>query len=441
MNWSLAQIAAITGGTLIGPNATVSSVGTDSRDVAEGSLFVALKGEAHDGHRFVESALAAGAAGVLVERGQTVEPRVEVEDTLAALLALGSERRNELSIPVIAITGSSGKTSTKDFAVAALPNAHGSPRSFNNEIGVPLTVLGTPSDAAHLVMEVGSRGRGHIASLMGAVRPDVAIITNLGVVHMETFGTPAGLAAAKWEIVDALEESGVAVLPVDEPRLLPPTRVFAGRTITFGGTGADVAVEGLQLDSRGCPTFRLSTPIGSGDVQLGVIGAHHALNAAAAVAAGVAVNAPLDVMMAGLTEAQLSPWRMERHDGRFTVINDAYNANPDSMAAALRLVADLPGRSVAILGKMAELGHLESSEHQRLGRLASALGFAELIIVGEDPGLALGAGAIATSVDSHDEAAEAARSMVRDGDVVLVKASRSVGLETLASNLAEDAKR
>ena len=441
MNWSLARVAAITDGTLIGPDATVESIGTDSRDLRQASLFVALRGEAHDGHRFVEAALAAGAAGVLVEPGQTVEPRIEVDDTLAALLALGSARRDELSIPVVAITGSSGKTSTKDLAVAALPKAHGSPRSFNNEIGVPLTVLGTPPDAEHLVMEVGSRGRGHISSLMTAVRPDVSIITNLGVVHMETFGTPEGLAAAKWEIVEALEPAGVAVLPVHEPRLLPPTRVFAGTTITFGGSGADVAVEGLDLDSDGYPSFRLSTPVGSGEVRLPVIGAHHALNAAAAVAAGVAVNAPLDVMMAGLAEAQLSPWRMERHDGRFTVINDAYNANPTSMAAAFRLVAGLPGRSVAVLGKMAELGHLAESEHQRLGQLAKDLGFAELVIVGEDPGLARGAGSIATSVESQEEAEDMARSLIRDGDVVLVKASRSVGLETLAIKLAEEAKR
>lgn len=441
MNWTLSQVASITGGLLVGEDGAITSVLTDSRDGLQGSLFVALVGEFHDGHAFVADALSSGARGVLVAPGLDVEPRVEVVDTMDALLALGIARRSELDIPVVAITGSSGKTSTKDLLVAALPNAHGSPKSFNNEIGVPLTVLATPHTAEYLVMEVGSRGVGHIASLMGAVRPDVAIITNLGVVHMETFGTPAGLAAAKWEIVEALSDSGVAILPADQPELLAPRRHFTGRTITFGIDHADVAVTDLSLDGLGRPRFTVTTPLGTGEVQLPVIGAHQALNAAAALAAGVAMNVPLTVMMEGLTEATPSPWRMERHDGRFTVINDAYNANPDSMAAAFRLVAALPGRSVAVLGKMAELGHLAEDEHLRIGRMARDLGFAEIVVVGDDPGLAKGAGAIATSVDTAEQAHELIAGTVRDGDVILVKGSRSVGLETLAASLADEATR
>ncbi len=438
LSWSPAEIAAATGGRVFGdPSVRVTSVVTDSREAGPGALFVAMRGEAQDGHAYAGDALRAGAAAVLVEPANTMQPRIEVADTSVALRDLAAARRDQFIVPVIAVTGSTGKTSTKDLLAAALPNAAASPKSYNNEVGVPLTVLGARHDAEYLVVEVGSRGRGHIAWLMPAVRPDVAIVTNLGVVHLETFGTTDELAAAKFELVEGLVAGGTAVLPVDEPRLRRP---HAGTTLTFGeNPRADVAVADLELDDVGRPTFTLRTPAGSRRIRTGLRGAHQAKNAAAAVGAGLAVGVSLDTLAAGLEQAQASAWRMEIHPGRFTVVNDAYNANPDSVLAALETVARLPGRHVAVLGKMAELGHVEAEEHRRMGAEVARLGYAALITVGEDPGYGAGAGDLAIEVSDIDDALGVLRDVLRDGDVVLVKASRAIGLERLAHRLVEEA--
>lgn len=436
--WTLAEVAEITDGTLVGdPAGIVTTVGIDSRDVQPGQLFVAVSGERFDGHDFVAEALDRGAVGAIVSGSQRPEwtTTVRVSDTQAALRDLAAARRRELDIPVIAVTGSTGKTSTKDLLAAALSHSWASPRSFNNEFGVPLTVLATPGSARYLVVEVGSRGLGHIAWLMPAVRPDVAIITNLGVVHLETFGTVEQLAAAKWELVEALGDGGVAVVPSDDSRL---HRSHRGRTTTFGQSPrADVSVRDVVVDDSGRPRFTLVTQSGERPVRLTMAGRHQALNAAAAVAAGLAVGADLDAMVAGLESASGSPWRMEVHRGPVTVVNDAYNANPDSVASALRTVAELPGRHVAVLGTMAELGSVSEEEHLRIGGLAERLGFAALIVVGEDPGLARGAPRIARHVATAGEAEAVLSGFLKEGDVVLVKASRAVGLESLAARLIE----
>ncbi len=439
--WDLAGLADAVGGRLVGsPDDEITGVSTDSRSITAGSLFVAIRGETYDGHVYTEEAITAGAKAVLVEASAAVasEPRIEVEDTLTALRDLAAARRTALAMPVVAITGSTGKTSTKDLLAAALPDAYASPRSFNNEIGVPLTILGAPSDAAHLVVEVGSRGAGHIRWLMPAVRPDVAIITNLGLVHLETFGSTDGLADAKFELVESLGAGGVAVLPVEEERLRRPHR---GTSMTFGTSPrADVHVDDITLDEGGRPSFTLHTAAGSRDLTLPLPGRHQALNAAAAAAAGLAVGVPLERLCSGMEKAAGSAWRMEIHRGRYTVVNDAYNANPDSVEAALRTVAEMPGRHVAVLGKMAELGPVEKAEHLRIGDLAHDLGFAAVIVVGEDPGIAEGARPIARPVPDADAALAILDEYLRDGDTVLVKASRSVGLERLALRLAEAAR-
>lgn len=385
--WTLADVAAATGGTLDGdPAAPVTTIGIDSREVQPGQVFVAVSGERFDGHDFVAEALESGAVGAIVSGSQRPgwTTTVRVSDTQAALRDLAAARRRELDIPVIAVTGSTGKTSTKDLLAAALDRSWASPRSFNNEFGVPLTVLATPDSSRYLVVEVGSRGLGHIAWLMPAVRPDVAIITNLGVVHLETFGTVEQLAAAKWELVEALGDGGIAVVPSDDSRL---HRSHRGRTVTFGQSPrADVSVRDVVVDDAGRPRFTLVTRAGERPVRLAMAGRHQTLNAAAAVAAGLAVGADLDAMVAGLKTASGSPWRMEVHEGPITVVNDAYNANPDSVAAALRTVAELPGRHIAVLGRMAELGSVSEEEHLRIGALTERLGYAGLIVVGEDPG-------------------------------------------------------
>ncbi len=440
LSWTLGSVAAALGGDLFGDPATpVSSVGIDSRTTTPGQLFVAIRGERFDGHDFVESALGNGVAGVVVNRGATMPsgPHVVVDDTASALLTLAATRRNEITVPVVAVTGSTGKTSTKDLLAAALPDATASLRSFNNEVGVPLTVLGVPDTAHHVVLEVGSRGRGHIAWLAPAVQPDVSIITNLGVVHLETFGTVETLADSKWELVEALTDGGTAVLPVDESRL---HRSHSGSTLTFGmSPSADVAVAELALDDGGLPSFVLRTPIGTAAVRLPLPGAHQSLNAAAAVAAGMAVGVDLGTMVHGLETAAGSPWRMEIHRGSFSVVNDAYNANPDSVRAALHTVAAMPGRRIAVLGRMAELGQREAEEHRRMGAEAQKLGFAAVVVVGDDPGYASGAGSIAVSATDIEHAGTIVTDLVRQGDVVLVKASRSVGLEKLAAQLIDQA--
>ncbi|HEX9645077.1 MAG TPA: UDP-N-acetylmuramoyl-tripeptide--D-alanyl-D-alanine ligase [Acidimicrobiia bacterium] len=438
LDWTLADVASATGGTVVGgASTTVVAVGTDSRNVEPGELFVAVRGDRYDGHDFVAAAISAGAAAAMLEVGRSpATPRVEVDDTLVALRDLAVRRRGQIAAPVVAVTGSTGKTSTKDLLAGALPAAWASPRSFNNEVGVPLTVLGTPLDAGHVVVEVGSRGAGNITWLMPAVRPDVAVITNLGVVHLETFGTPEALADAKWELVEGLGGDGVAVLPHDEPRL---RRSHNGSTLTFGmGPGPDVAVEDLRLDPWGAPSFVLATPQGRLPVTLRLTGAHQARNAAAAAAAALACGVDPARIVRGLGEAVAAPWRMEIHRGAVTVVNDAYNANPDSMAAALDTVAGLAGRHVAVLGRMAELGDVEAAEHRRIGAMAAQAGYAAVIVVGDDPGFADGAGRIARSVPDQASALRVLAGFLREGDVVLVKASRAVGLEGLACELVKE---
>ena len=446
LQWTLHDVARATSGSVRGDPATpITTVATDSRTAKPGSLFVAIRGERFDGHAFIGAATKGGSVAALIERGRDggALASVEVEDTTEALRNLAVARRSQLEVPVIAITGSTGKTSTKDLLAASVPGAWASPRSYNNEVGVPLTVLATPPAAEFLVVEVGSRGTGHINWLAPAIRPGVAIITNLGVVHLETFGTTERLADAKWELVAALDTGGTAVLPADEPRL---DRPHAGRTITFGEapTIADVTVSGLSLDRIGRASFTISVSdrhgleAWEGVVRLGLSGRHQASNAAAAAAAGAALGLDVAALVAAMEHAVGSPWRMEVHEGPVTVVNDAYNANPDSMEGALRTVAAMPGRHVAVLGRMAELGQVAEAEHVRIGRLAAELGYTAVIVVGTEPGIAVGAGDIAHAVVTEDEAAALLAEVLRPGDTVLVKASRAIGLESLASRLVEE---
>lgn len=442
--WTLEEVAAITGGEVVGDTtAIVTSVGTDSRSVTDGSLFVAIRGEHFDGHEFAAMAIKEGAVGALVsaatfftgEAGGEHVPAVVVENTLDALLALAEDHRNRFAGKVIAITGSTGKTSTKDLLAAVLPDGHASPRSFNNDIGVPITILGAPLDAPFMVVEVGSRGRGHIDHLMSAVRPDVAVITNLGVVHLETFGTMAALADAKWELAAAVGSAGHVVIPVDEPRLARDTDA---RVWTFGENGT-VGFADVTVDACGLSSFTLVFDGDRYPVRLRMAGQHQVLNAAAAFAAAVAAGADPQEVAAGLELATGSPWRMEIHRGRFTVVNDTYNANPDSMRSAIETVTRMLGRRIAVVGYMAELGQVSAQEHSKIGQLLRERHYASVVIVGEEPGMAEAYGPSAVRVATVADAVEITLGLVRTGDVVLVKASRSVGLEQVAARLIEEA--
>jgi UDP-N-acetylmuramoyl-tripeptide--D-alanyl-D-alanine ligase len=366
--------------------------------------------------------LPAGAAGI------------EAGDPLEALRSLAEQRRTELTMPVAAITGSNGKTTTKDLLAAALgAGAHKSPRSYNNEIGVPLTILGAPDDAKAVVAEVGSRGIGHIAHLSSCLRPDIAIITNIGRAHLETFGDESTIVEAKWELVESLGDHGVAVLPAGDERL---TGRRSGPMLTFGEVpAADVSVGDVVLAPDGRPSCTMAHGGRRLRLEVALAGRHQPVNLAAAVAAALALGEDFEEAALRAAASGGSAWRMEVHAGRFTVVNDAYNANPDSTAAALATVAAMPGRHVAVLGKMHELGDAEAAAHREVGERARALGFAAVVVVGDDPGIADGAGPVARRVGGIDEASEVLGSYLSDGDVVLVKASRAEGLERLAEML------
>jgi UDP-N-acetylmuramoyl-tripeptide--D-alanyl-D-alanine ligase len=453
---TLAEVAAFTGGVLTGPGDAriTGKVTLDSRTVAPGDLFVAVAGERVDGHDFLGAAAAAGAVAALGSRADDALPGIVVDDPVAALgrLAAGVHARLTAGgLRTLAITGSSGKTSTKDLLGQVLGTAGPTvspPGSYNNDIGLPLTVLSADEETRFLVLEMGSRGPGHIARLCGVARPQVGVVLNVGSAHLGEFGSPDGIAAAKGELVEALPADGTAVLNADDPRVLGMASRTRARVVTTGrGLDADVRAAGVALDEAARARFVLAAGGEEHPVALQVVGEHQVDNALSAAAAALAVGmAPGDVATALWAATSRSRWRMEvsRRDDGVTVVNDAYNANPESMRAALAALAGLPaGRRIAVLGAMGELGPDAAAEHERLGRDVAAAGVDLLVVVGADAvGIADGAAAAGRrageeSVHVPDRAAarELLSEVLRPGDVVLVKASRSYGLELLAADL------
>lgn len=432
MRLGTTEVADACGGTVSGPEVTVDGACIDSRLVRGGELFVTLRAE-RDGHAFLDAALDAGAGACLVERAAERGTSVVVEDTFVALTQLGSRMRDRLPERVIGITGSVGKTSTKDLTAAALGRQYrvsASAKSFNNELGVPLTILDSPDDTEAVVIEMGARGRGHVASLCAVARPLVGVVTVVGLSHSEFFGTVEDVAVAKAELVEALPAHGTAVLNADAPLVAAMASRTDARVLTFGLAAGDVRAAGIRLDDDLRPHFRLQTPWGDAGVELQVRGHHQVANALAAAAAALASGAGLDGVAAGLGDAQLSPWRMELHraPSGALILNDSYNANPLSMEAALRGLAELPAlRRTAVLGIMAELGDVGPSEHARMAALAAELGIRVIAVGAADYGVEL--------VDDAGGALERLGT-VGEGDAVLVKGSRAAGLESLASTLA-----
>ncbi len=434
MRFTASELAAAVDGTLHGPDVTCDGAGIDSRELVPGMLFVPVVAE-RNGHDFIDAARRRGAACHLTSQfpGPEAEPgpAVEVDDTVAALGRLGAHARRRLPDRVVAVTGSVGKTSVKDLAAAALDVRYrttASVRSFNNELGVPLTLVNAPEGSEAAVVEIGARGRGHIASLCPLVAPTVGIVTMVGAAHTELFGSVDEVAVAKGELVEALPAEGTAVLNADQPLVA----AMAGRTeatvVTYGSTG-DVRAEDVRLDRSLRPRFRLVSPWGEVDVALEVSGEHNVSNALAAASAALALGVTAAEVATGLGRARLSPWRMEvaTAAGGAVVINDAYNANPMSMTSALRSLAKVEaGRRVAVVGLMAELGPTAEAEHQAMARLADELGL-ELIPVGTD---LYGRPPVA----DRDEAL-VALGPLGPTDAVLVKGSRVAGLEHLAQRL------
>ncbi|MDT0435304.1 MULTISPECIES: UDP-N-acetylmuramoyl-tripeptide--D-alanyl-D-alanine ligase [Streptomyces] len=454
---SLAEIASVVGGQthdIPDPSVQVTAqVVRDSREVVPGSLFVAFTGERVDGHDFAEQVVGAGAVAVLGSRPVGV-PAIVVDDVQAALGALARHVVHRLGATVVALTGSAGKTSTKDLIAQVLQRAAPTvwtPGSFNNEIGLPLTALSATDETRFLILEMGARGIGHIRYLTGLTPPKVGLVLNVGTAHIGEFGGREQIAVAKGELVESLPADGTAILNADDPLVRAMASRTQAKVLLFGESAeADVRGENVRLTDSGQPAFRLHTPSGASDVTMRLYGEHHVSNALAAAAVAHELGMSVTEIATALSEAgSLSRWRMEvteRPDG-VTIVNDAYNANPESMRAALRALAAMGRgrRTWAVLGKMAELGDEALTEHDAIGRLAVRLNVGKLVAVGgrEASWLQLGAynegswGEESVHVSDAQAAVDLVRSELRPGDVVLVKASRSVGLESVAQALLQ----
>ncbi|MDF9812653.1 UDP-N-acetylmuramoyl-tripeptide--D-alanyl-D-alanine ligase [Streptomyces sp. SPB162] len=457
---TLAEVADAVGGSMHDipePGRRVTGpVVIDSREVVPGALFAAFAGERVDGHDYAVGAVKDGAVAVLASRPLGV-PAIVVEDVVAALGALARTVIARLGATTVALTGSAGKTSTKDL-MAQLLERHAptvwTPGSLNNEIGLPLTALRADESTRHLVLEMGARGIGHIRYLTELTPPRIGAVLNVGAAHIGEFGGRDRTAIAKGELVESLpsaEDGGVAVLNADDHLVRAMASRTTARVVLFGEAAeADVRAENVRLNDRGQALFTLRTPTGCAEVTLRLYGEHHVSNALAAAAVAGELGMPVEEIATALSAAgTLSHWRMEvteRPDG-VTVVNDAYNANPDSMRAALRALAAMGRgrRTWAVLGEMAELGEESLTEHDAVGRLVVRLNVSKLVAVGgsEAAWLDMGAknegswGEESVHVSDAETAIDLLRSELRPGDVVLVKASRSVGLERVALALLD----
>lgn len=420
------------GGELSGPDVTVDGASTDTRTLVGGQLFVPVVA-ARDGHDFIPAALAAGASAYLTARGPVGATAVVVDDTSRALWALGTHARGRLCDRVVAITGSVGKTTVKDLVAGGLAGrftTHATRASYNNELGVPLTLLGAPNGVEAVVLELGARFPGDIAALVDLCRPAIGVITAIGTAHAAHLGGPAGVTREKGSLIDRLGPDGYAIL--NDVECGPDVRSRTEATIiSFGTTSGDVRGMVVGRDDELRPTVRIDSPWGSGEVTLSVRGDHQAANAAAAVATAVCAGVDLEVALAGVASVEGSALRAEfwRAPSGLRVLNDSYNANPASVEAALRNLAlvDAP-RRVAVLGEMAELGEGSDDAHRRMGDLAASLGI-EVVAVG-------GAPYGGTPAADLDRALELVDGLAPDS-AVLLKASRSVGLDRLATSLRE----
>ena len=449
---SVAQVSEIVGATadrIADPGAIVTGpVVIDSRQARPGSLFAALPGTRADGHDFAADAAATGAAAALVTRPVGV-PALIVPDVLAALAALARAVVDRLpGLTIAAITGSAGKTTTKDLAaqlIESLGPTVSPKNSYNNEQGHPLTVLRVTEQTRYLVAEMSARGPGHIAELCRISPPRLGAVLCVGHAHAGVFGSIDDVARAKAELPEALPADGVAVLNADDARVAAMADRTAARVVTFGqAPGADYRAAGVAVDEAGRPGFTLVTGAGSAPVQLRLHGEHNVANALAAAALASQLGMDVADIAAGLSAATArSRWRMEvtrRPDG-VTVVNDAYNANPEAVSAALSAVAAMAGsgRAFAVLGYMTELGADAEELHEEAGRQAARVGLAGLIVVG-DPAAPILTGAKAEpswrgellQVPDAESAVAAVGRLIRPGDVVLVKASRAANLQRVA---------
>ncbi|MCR2809151.1 MULTISPECIES: UDP-N-acetylmuramoyl-tripeptide--D-alanyl-D-alanine ligase [unclassified Microbacterium] len=463
---TLAQLAHVLNGRLqlapgVAPEAVVSGdVDTDSRLIRPGGIFVAKPGEVTDGHLFVDAAVERGAAVAIVERVVAASvTQVVVADAIAALADLArhvvAEVRKAGDLRIVGITGSNGKTTTKNLLARILEDEGETvaPRaSFNNEVGAPLTMLRVTPSTRFLVSEFGASGPGEIARLAGLVEPDVAVVLMVGMAHAGGFGGMEATFAAKSELVRAIRPGGLTVLNADDPRVAAMAPIAAEQSAGvrwFGrGPGADVRADDVVVGGDGTRCVVTADGV-SAPLHLRVLGEHHIMNALAAIATATALGVPLAECITRLETVQLAErWRMQPLGSeRVRIINDAYNASPDSMSAALRTLAQITGpgeRTVAVLGAMSELGEYADEEHDRVGLLAVRLGIQRIVVVGTDArrmyleAIAQGSwDAEAVFFATADEAYEYLLGELRDGDRVLVKSSNAAGLRFLGDRLGE----
>ena len=458
---TVGELAGAMGGVLhaVEPSVEIRDVGVDSRSVPPGGMFVAIHGERVDGHDFAAAAVESGAAVVLAQRPLTAAdgaalPCIVVDDPVRALGRLAAHvRRDRLRCAVIAITGSSGKTSTKDLVASVLGRVGPTTSavgSFNTEVGLPLTILSADEETRFLVLEMGMRGAGHIAYLVDIAQPDVGAVVNVGTAHIELLGSREAIAEAKGEIVRGLSSGATAVLNGDDPLVRAMAATTPARVVTFGeGSDCDVRATDVRVDEQARASFTLHDGASGSalPVSLGFSGEHYVANALAAAAMCLAVGATVEEVVDGLNAARpVSRWRMEVSEspGGVTVVNDAYNANPASMRAALKTLAAMGRgrRTWAVLGEMRELGESSVEEHDAIGRLAVRLDISRLVCVGPATRVMhLAAsnegswGDESVHVPDIDAAIALLDEQVRPGDIVLVKASRSIGLERVAEHL------
>jgi UDP-N-acetylmuramoyl-tripeptide--D-alanyl-D-alanine ligase len=420
------QVAEAIGATLVGPEVEFDGASFDSRTTSAGELFVPLVAD-RDGHDYIVDALERGAAAYFTSGPIVGGSAIVVDDTAAALMSLAAWARRRMDVPVVGVTGSVGKTSTKDLIAASLGatrSVTANVRSFNNEQGLPVTILGAPERVGALVVEMGMRGFGEIARLCEVALPTIGVVTSVASSHTERVGGIDGVAIAKRELVEALGESGVAVLNADDERVAAMGRHARASVMTYGLAG-EVRISEIELDDLARPAFHIDSPWGAGDVQLAVSGEHMASNAAAAIAVAGVIEGRIDPALEALATASVSGMRMEvsRAPSGAVIVNDAYNANPDSMRAALEALANIAAsRRVAVLGEMAELDD-PAVGHQRVMNDAIERGI-EVIAVGTD---LYGVRPVADPINALGE--------IGDGDAVLVKASRVAGLERVAQAL------
>jgi UDP-N-acetylmuramoyl-tripeptide--D-alanyl-D-alanine ligase len=428
------QLATAIGAELVGGDVPIDGAHFDSRELLAGQLFVPLVA-ARDGHDFIAAAVERGAPAYLTAEGPVAgveATAISVPDTAIALIDAARWARGRLPDRVIGITGSVGKTSVKDLAAAAIGSTltvAANTRSFNNEQGLPITILNAADETEVLITEMGMRGFGEIARLCEVARPTVGLVTTVGASHTERVGGIDGVARAKRELVEALPDDGTAVLNADDPRVSAMAEATGAGVVTFGvAPAADVRIAGLHVDELARARFSIVTPWGESAVALRVSGAHMATNAAAALAAAGVVGVPLTDAVAGVELAEISPARMavSRLESGAIVINDAYNANPTSMRAALEALSAMGAeRRVAVLGAMAELAD-PAAAHDEIARLAAELGV-EVIAYGTD---SYGPARVADPI--------AALGGIGAGDVVLFKASNAVRLFEWAERLVAD---